>query len=109
FGKGITSGTAELCYGIKPITDPRLTKGDFHTDTLPFDPTGFHLYAAVWTPDGVAFFLDNQPLKSVSQSPDYPMQFMMGVYALPLSTRAPVPRKLPRFTIDYFRGYQRDS
>ncbi|MCP4381334.1 MAG: glycoside hydrolase family 16 protein, partial [Hyphomicrobiales bacterium] len=46
FGKGITSGTAELCYGIKPITDPRLTKGDFHTDTLPFDPTGFHLYAA---------------------------------------------------------------
>lgn len=109
FGKGIKAGTAELSYGIKPITDPKLSDGDFHVDTLPFDPGDFHLYAAEWTPDGVAFFLDNQPLSRVSQSPDYPMQFMLGVYALPPSMPNPAPRTLPRFTIDYFRGYRREG
>lgn len=107
FGKGIAAGSAELSYGIKPITDPKLKKGDFHVDTLPFDPSDFHIYSAEWTPDGVTFFLDNRELSRVSQSPDYPMQLMIGVYALPAKQPSSGPRRLPTFTIDSVRGYRR--
>ncbi|WP_421726020.1 glycoside hydrolase family 16 protein [Bauldia sp.] len=107
FGKGVTADTAELCYGIKPITDPKLKDGDLRTDTLPFDPADFHIYTAEWTPDGVAFFLDNKELGRVSQSPDYPMQLMLGVFALPATQASAGPRHLPTFTVDSVRGYRR--
>ena len=107
FGKGIEPGAAEISYGIKPITDPKLKTGDFHVDRLPFDPADFHIYAAEWTPNGVSFFFDNKKLREVAQSPDYPMQLMMGVYALPQKAPSSGRRKLPRFTVDYVRGYSR--
>ncbi len=105
FGNGIGRETTELGYGIKPVNDPDLTADEFHVDTLPFDPGAFHVYGAEWRPDGVAFFLDNIPLGSVAQSPAYPMQFMLNVYALPPSASNTGVRHRPSFTIDYIRGY----
>ncbi len=106
FGKNVGPTSTGLGYGIKPLHDPALTNGDFHVDSLPFDPAQFHIYAAEWTPDGVAFFFDNERLRNVAQSPAYPMQFMLNVYAFPASAPGAAPRKMPRFTIDYFRAYQ---
>ena len=82
FGKSVRPGAAVLGYGIKPVNDPRLRAGDFHEDEMAFDPAGYHIYAAEWTPAGVDFFLDNRHLRHVAQSPDYPMQFMLNVYEL---------------------------
>ena len=41
--------------------------------TLPIDAREFHVYTAEWTVDGVAFFVDGDPVKTVEQSLAYPM------------------------------------
>ena len=62
----------------------------------------------VWTPEYVAFFLDHRLVKTVEQSPAYPMQFMLGIYEFPdggQSTQPPHP--YPKaFIVDYVRGYR---
>ena len=104
FGKAVRPGAAVLGHGIKPVNDPRLRAGDFHEDEMSFDPAGYHIYAAEWTPAGVDFFLDNRRLRHVAQSPGYPMQFMLNVYELEATRRSAA--SLPRFSFDYFRAYQ---
>jgi hypothetical protein len=56
----------------------------------------------------VAFFVDHRLIKTVAQSPRYPMQFMLGIYEFPDDGTAPArAHQYPKqFTIDYFRGYQ---
>ena len=104
FGRNVGPVTAGLGYGIKPWGDPTLAEGDFYVDRLPFDPADFHIYAAEWTPGRVDVFFDNRKLRSIAQSPTYPMQILLNVYALPGERR--VPGQLPSFKIDYFRGYE---
>ena len=67
-----------------------------------------HDYAAEWTPDRVAFYVDEQLVKVVKQAPQYPMQVMLDVFefvtdrwpasaagALPEDVRGRVVPRLP--------------
>lgn len=101
FGRNVTPAGTRLGHGIKRVNDPRLTQ-DFHEDLLPFDPADWHVYAAEWSPGGVAFHLDDRELRTIAQSPAYPMQLMLDVYELPGADAG----FLPSFTVDYFRAYQ---
>ncbi|MEO1288206.1 MAG: glycoside hydrolase family 16 protein, partial [Chloroflexota bacterium] len=104
FGNQMTDHDAEVRYGIKPIHDPQLEPEFFH-DRLAIDTTDFHLYAIEWTPTQVDFYIDNEKRQTVNQSPNYPMQFMLNIYDLPIEDTldAPYPRE---FVVDYVRGYQ---
>jgi hypothetical protein len=76
---------------------------------LPIDARDFHVYAAEWTRQQVAFFVDGEPAKTVRQSPAYPMQLMLGIYEFPPEDDAAelVPAAYPKaFVIDYVRGYR---
>jgi beta-glucanase (GH16 family) len=74
---------------------------------LDIDATRFHVYAHEWTPTHVDFYVDNRKIRTIHQSPDYPMQFMLSIYELPGGDRrAAYPRE---FVVDYVRGYQRDG
>jgi hypothetical protein len=55
--------------------------------------------------------VDDQPVKTVEQSPDYPMQFMLDIYEFPEDGAAPGPaRPYPKeFVVDWFRGYRRSG
>jgi Glycosyl hydrolases family 16 len=68
----------------------------------------FHTYAAEWTPEFVAFFVDHTLVKLVEQSPGYPMQFTLGIYEFPEDGPPSQPaRPHPKqFVVDAFRGYQ---
>jgi hypothetical protein len=104
FGEHITPTASEVRYGVHPWGDANLTDA-FYRDTQPFDASQFHIYAVEWTPRHIDFYVDNQRVRRISQSPAYPMQFMLGIYDLPLENKhlGDYPR---RFTIDYFRAYQ---
>ncbi len=70
--------------------------------------TDLHLYAVEWTPEHVAFFVDDALVTVVGQSPSYPMQFMLGIYAFPGPDGALPPPSSPReFVVDRFRAYRR--
>ena len=60
-----------------------------------------HVYAADWTPEHVAFSVDGEHVKTVEQSPDYPMQLMLGVYEFPGEEPVEYPHV---FRVDYVRG-----
>ena len=79
FGRDVGPDEARVGMGVHPFGDPAVAD-EFAAEPLPIDATLFHVYAADWTPDGVAFSVDGEHVKTVGQSPAYPMQLMLGVY-----------------------------
>jgi beta-glucanase (GH16 family) len=91
--------------GVHPFGDPRLTE-EWARQPIAVDATDFHVYAVEWTPAHVAFFVDDALITVVGQSPSYPMQFMLGIYAFPDGDGALPPASSPReFVVDWFRAY----
>lgn len=106
---GARMGTARtrVDYGILPWSDPALRE-ELYEDWLPFDATEFHLYGLDWTPSHVDFTLDNKLVRRIAQSPNYRMQFMLGLYARTDEIVPGDPAPYPRVAeVDYFRGYRR--
>lgn len=103
-GEHVGGGRSRVGYGVHPWADPNI--GDaFHEDFLDIDAAAFHLYAAEWTPTRIDFYLNNHKIRTVGQSPHYPMQLMLGIYERPWLRKAhsAYPKTL---VVDYVRAYQ---
>ncbi len=74
--------------------------------SVPIDAREFHLYAAEWTPDRLVFFVDGDSVKTVAQSPAYPMQLMLGIYDVPGGSGERPPAYPKQFVVDAVRGYR---
>lgn len=108
FGKNATPTSSKVGYGVHPFSDPKIVD-DFREVELAIDITDFHIYAAEWTPTHIDFYVDNQKVGTVQQSPSYPMQFMLGIYERPEETVPGPPGSSPypkKFVVDYVRAYQ---
>jgi hypothetical protein len=106
FGRDVEPGRAKVGMGVHPFGDPRI-EDDFAAEPLAIDARELHVYAADWTPHGVAFSVDGERVKAVAQSPAYPMQLMLGVYEFPEGERDPAA--YPKvFEVDWVRGYGAD-
>lgn len=105
FGRDVQPGRALIGMGVHPFGDPVIVD-EFAAEPVDIDVREFHTYAAVWTPDDVAFFVDDQHVKTVEQSPAYPMQFMLGIYEFAGETATPPGPYPKQFTVDYFRGWR---
>ena len=107
FGRDMGAGHAAVGMGVHPFGDPTL-RDDFAAVRIPIDAGDFHVYAADWNPEGVEFSVDGDLVRTVDESPAYPMQLMLGIYEFPperASTvpAAPYPKTL---VVDYVRGYR---
>ncbi len=107
FGRDVRPSDAAIGMGVHPFGDP-LIVDDFSAIRVPIDVLEFHVYAAEWTRERVAFFVDGELVKTVGQAPDYPMQLMLGIYELSWETDAErAPDAYPKeFVVDYVRGYR---
>jgi len=106
FGRDVGPSQAVVGVGVHPFGDPRLVD-DFSRTTIAFDAREFHRYAAEWTPEQVAFFVDDDPVKTVGQSPDYPMQLMLSIYEFRDAGAELMSTAYPKaFVVDYVRGYR---
>ena len=107
FGRNVTADRAGVGMGVHPFGDPGIHE-EFSVEELTIDACEFHVYAAEWTPEHVAFFVDYRLVKLVEQSPGYPMQLMLGIYEFPDDAPAARPaRPYPKqFVVDYVRGYR---
>lgn len=109
-GQSVTAERSRIGYGVHPWGDPALTDA-FYEDEFPLDATGYHIYAAEWTPTQIDFFIDNQKTRTIQQSPSYPMQLMLGIYERPRQEggeirRDPAALYPKEFVVDYVRVYQ---
>ena len=93
--------------GLHPFGDPSITD-EFAAEPLAIDAREPHDYAAEWTPDHVAFYVDDERVKVARQSPGYPMQFMLGIYEFATGPERAAPReRYPKeFVVEQFRGYR---
>jgi Glycosyl hydrolases family 16 len=107
FGRDVTADRAGVGMGLRPFGDPRI-RDEFSVEDLAIDAREFHVYAAEWTPEQVAFFVDDRLVKTVEQSPGYPMQFMLDIYEFADGAGAAEPaRPYPKeFVVDWFRAYR---
>lgn len=106
FGRDVHRDHAEVGMGLHPFGDPSI-RDDFARVHCDIDAREFHVYAAEWTADRVQFFVDGRLVRVVDQSPQYPMQLMLGVYEFadgPTLESGPYPKA---FEVDWFRGYRR--
>jgi hypothetical protein len=101
FGREVAADHALVGVGVHPFGDASIVD-DFSKVPVPIDARELHVYAADWTPERVAFSVDGETIKTVDQSPGYPMQLMLGIYELP-PARGPYPKE---FLVDYVRGYR---
>jgi hypothetical protein len=111
FGRDVEPDRAKVGMGVHPFGDPDIVD-DFNAETVPIDARDYHVYAAEWTPEGVSFSVDGEQIRSVTQSPDYPMQLMLGIYEFPndSATAERTPADYPKeFVVDYVRGYRPQS
>lgn len=82
FGCDVKPEGADFGVGIHRFRDPRLTE-EFSTVFVPIDVSEQHTYAVAWKPDRVEFSIDSEIVHTSHQSPDYPMQLMIGVFDFP--------------------------
>jgi hypothetical protein len=101
FGRDVSPGRAAVGMGVHPHHDPRLRE-DFERVELAIDPAAPHDYAIEWDADGIAWEVDGQVVRRADQSPDYPMQLMLGVYAFRAIAAGEGP---PRFVVEGVRGF----
>jgi len=105
FGRDVGPDGARIGMGVHPFGDPSITD-EFERVPLPIDVRDFHVYAAQWTPEQVSFLVDGEVVKIVRQSPSYPMQFLLDVYAFPGDDGAAPPGPWPEeLVVDCFRGW----
>ncbi|MFE5672853.1 glycoside hydrolase family 16 protein [Agromyces sp. NPDC056523] len=105
FGRDIRpDGSALVGMGVHPFGDPSITD---EFERLPFagDVREPHRYAVDWRPDEVVFSIDGVVVKRVAQSPQYPMQLMLDVFAFPPAP--PAAAAYPEsFAVHAVRGYR---
>jgi hypothetical protein len=104
FGRNVRRDSASIGMGVHPLGDPTIVD-DFETVAIPIDVREFHEYATEWTPERVTFFVDGHAVRTVDQSPQYAMQFMLGIYEFGDQNAWRAYPK--RFTIDWVRAYRR--
>jgi beta-glucanase (GH16 family) len=107
FGRDVDPDQAAVGIGVHPFGDPLLTD-DFEAVELPIDAREFHIYAVEWTERQVAFSVDGERVRTMAQSPAYPMQLMLGIYEFPAEDvderkSNDYPKEL---VVDFVRGYR---
>ena len=106
FGSDVAAQRTVIGMGVHPFGDPDIVD-DFSKVPVPIDARELHVYAAEWTPAGIAFFVDGDLVKTVEQSPAYPMQLMLSLYELPTDDNGAAAGEYPKgLVVDYVRGYR---
>jgi len=109
FGRDVVPGNAAVGMGVHPFGDQSIAD-DVEQVALPLDAGEFHDYAVEWTPERVRFFVDEQQVREVAQSPAYPMQLMLNIYEFARDEQDSASDRYPKeFLVDWVRGWRRDA
>ena len=105
FGRNVEPDRARVGMGIHPFEDPALTD-EFEEFELQLDARDWHTYSVDWQDERVDWFVDDRHVRTVEQSPRYPLQLMLGIYEFPADGPDERPESdYPKvFEVDLVRG-----
>ena len=108
FGRDVAPDRARVGMGVHPSGDAAIVD-DFEQVELELDAREFHSYSALWGSDRVAWYVDDRLVRTVNQSPAYPLQLMLDIYEFPPEGDGPDhrrPEDYPKvFDVDWVRGW----
>lgn len=106
-GHNVQRDSAIIGYGLRAFNDPALGN-QFYEESFAMDAMQFHSYAVDWSAEKMDFYIDNKKIKTIYQSPQYPMQLMLNIYEVPVEgEKTASDLRYPKeFEIDYVRGYR---
>jgi hypothetical protein len=105
FGDTVGPAGADIGTGVKKLGDPKLVQ-EFSADPHPIDVAEFHTYAVDWLPDSLTFSIDGQVVRRSEQSPDYPMQLMLGLFDFPAKADPDADEvPVPELFVTHVRGH----
>ncbi|GMQ31530.1 glycoside hydrolase family 16 protein [Algoriphagus confluentis] len=108
-GSNVEGNKAVIGYGIRKFQDPELQDA-FFEETFELDVTEFHTYGMEWTQEEVSFYIDGKQIRTIGQSPQYPMQLMLNIYEIPQENSDRKPENYPqKFTVDYVKVFQKQE
>ena len=68
-------------FGVHPFGDKKI-RDEFYEERFNIDVTKWNTYRFTWTRNDITFFINDNRVKTIKQSPDYPMQIMLNLYDL---------------------------
>lgn len=112
-GPDVKSNKSRVRVSVHPWKDKGLKEQSLDYYPACDVSSDFHVYGFEWQPSGMKFYFDGQLVKETSQSPNYKMTTLLGIYEnnAPLWSGTPdYNSEYPkRFEVDYFRVYKTDE
>lgn len=94
--------SAVVGYGVHPFGDPHLTD-EFYERRFDIRIDDWNVYAVRWEEQQIIFYLNEEKIQVIHQSPGYPMQLMLNLYDL-----ENVKNERNSIEVDYVDVYQQD-
>lgn len=98
-GGNIGENSAKIGYGIHPFGDNSITN-EFYEDEFNINVFDWNTYGVEWLQNKINFYINNNLIKTIYQSPQYEMQLMVNIYDL-----ENINNINSTFDIDYIAGY----
>lgn len=102
FGTDVHDDHVVVGMGVHPFGDPTILD-DLRKVRVDVDAREMHTYAVEWTEESLHFFVDDDHVTTVDQSPDYPVQLMLDIYELEGPPSGTYPKELH---VEHVRSYR---
>lgn len=99
-GNNMREKSSTIGYGVHPFGDPFM-HDEFYEEHVDIDVREFNTYAVEWRERSLSFYVNDHCVRTLHQSPNYEMQFMLNVYDLTGEYD-----KTVEYCIDYVAGYR---
>ena len=106
FGRDADATGSAVAHRDPPVWRPVAARR-VRVVRVPIDIREMHDYAVEWLPDSVRWFVDDREVKRSRQSPAYPMQFMLGLYELPVAGNGTRSSIAHAARVERFRAWER--
>lgn len=98
-GGNIGESSAKIGYGIHPFNDNSISD-EFYEEEFNINVSDWNIYGVEWLQNKINFYINNNLVKTIYQSPQYEMQLMLNIYDLENMNNID-----STFDIDYIAGY----
>jgi hypothetical protein len=98
-GSNINVENVKIGYGVHPFGDKSIND-EFYEDEFNINVNEWNVYGVEWLPDRICFYMNDDIIRTIYQSPKYEMQFMINLYDLENNHDLDAS-----FDIDYVAGY----
>jgi hypothetical protein len=98
-GGNININLSKIGYGVHPFSDDSIID-EFYEDEFNINVFSWNFYGVEWLQDRICFYFNNELIRTIYQSPQYEMQFMINIYDIENNNAFDAS-----FDIDYVASY----